>query len=93
MTHEEKAKVYGKVIARAWSDEGFKARLMADPVTVLTAEGVEFPAGMTVNVVENSATAYTLVLPPRPVDLADEDLDLVSGGFDLAAHSACAPMF
>ncbi|MFV3127224.1 NHLP leader peptide family RiPP precursor [Niveispirillum sp. KHB5.9] len=93
MTHDEKAAAYGRIVAKAWSDEGFKARLMADPMAVLTEEGMEMPAGLTVSVVENTATAYTLVLPARPVDLADEELDLVTGGFDLAAHSACAPLF
>ncbi|TWB15506.1 putative ribosomally synthesized peptide [Nitrospirillum amazonense] len=93
MTHEEKAKAYGRVVAKAWADDAFKARLLADPVTVLKGEGVDIPAGMAVTVAENTATACTLVLPARPADLSDEELDVVSGGFDLAAHSACAPMF
>ncbi|MDG3439615.1 NHLP leader peptide family RiPP precursor [Nitrospirillum amazonense] len=80
MLNEENAKVGGRIIAKAWTDEGFKARLLADPAAVLKAEGVEVPAGVTLNVVENSGTAYTLVLPARPTDLSDEDLDSTAAG-------------
>jgi hypothetical protein len=80
MLNEENAKVGGRIIAKAWADEAFKARLLADPAAVLKAEGVEVPAGVTLNVVENTAAAYTLVLPARPTDLSDEDLDATSGG-------------
>ncbi|MEA1648111.1 NHLP leader peptide family RiPP precursor [Nitrospirillum sp. BR 11164] len=80
MTNEETAKITGKVIAKAWADEGFKAKLLADPATVLKAEGLELPAGVTFKVIEDSAAVQTLVLPPRPADLSDEDLGAVSGG-------------
>ncbi|MEA1648115.1 NHLP leader peptide family RiPP precursor [Nitrospirillum sp. BR 11164] len=80
MLNEENAKVSGRIIAKAWTDAGFKARLLADPAAVLKAEGVEVPAGIALNVVENTAAAYTLVLPARPTDLSDEDLDTTAAG-------------
>ncbi len=37
----EERKDYAKIIAQAWVDEEFKARLLADPATVLKEHGIE----------------------------------------------------
>src|SRR4029078_12828965 len=39
---EEQAKKMGSVIAKCWSDDGFKKKLLADPAATLKAEGVKF---------------------------------------------------
>ena len=79
---QEQQKRVGRIIAKAWSDESFKKRLLTDPAPLLKAEGVELPAGMQVRVVENTSTVFHLVLPPRPAsgELSDEDLEKVAGG-------------
>ena len=77
---QDQGKAMGTVIAKAWTDEGFKARLLADPAAVLAAEGVQTPAGVTLKVVENTASLLNLVLPARPTELSDSDLDQVAGG-------------
>ena len=73
----------GRIIAKAWTDEAFKARLIADPVTTLRANGVAVPAGVTVTVVEDSATHRHLVLPPPAAEgeLSDEAVAGVAGGY------------
>ncbi len=72
---------YAKVVARAWSDEAFKAQLLSDPAAALKEVGVAVPEGVEVKVVENTATLFHLVLPPRPdEELSDEALDKVAGG-------------
>ena len=72
---------YGKVIARAWRDLAFKAKLLADPHGTLKDEGVPVPAGMTVTVVENTDTHVHFVLPSKPSqELSDEALEKVAGG-------------
>ena len=81
MTSDQQAQAYGKIIARAWADPAFKAKLIADPSAVLTAEGGTLPAGVSVKVVENTDTTFHFVLPAKPADLSDADLDDVSGGF------------
>ena len=43
---EEKSEKYAKLIAKAWSDGSFKKRLIADPKTVLLAEGISVPPGL-----------------------------------------------
>ncbi|MEA1648112.1 NHLP leader peptide family RiPP precursor [Nitrospirillum sp. BR 11164] len=80
MTNEETAKIAGKIIAKAWVDDAFKARLLADPAAVLTAEGIALPAGVTFKVVEDVAGVQTLVLPAKPTELSDADLGGVAGG-------------
>ena len=75
------ASAYGKVIARAWRDPSFKAKLIADPQSTLKQAGVSIPAGVTVQVVENTGTHFHFVLPAKPSGaLTDEALDKVAGG-------------
>ncbi len=71
----------GKVIARAWREPAFKAKLIADPRATLTEAGVSLPGGVTVKVVEDTDTHLHFVLPPKPIgQLSDEALDKVAAG-------------
>ena len=82
MADEEqgRAAIYGKIIAKAWRDPAFKAKLIADPQATLKQAGVPVPAGVTVKVVENTDTHFHLVLPPKPAGaLSDEALDKAAG--------------
>ena len=80
-TGRDNAAAYGKVVARAWRDPAFKAKLIADPQAVLAEAGMAVPAGVTVKVVENTATHLHFVLPPKPAGLlSDEALDQAAGG-------------
>jgi hypothetical protein len=65
----EERKEYAKIIAQAWVDEEFKAKLLADPATVLKENGIEIPEGMTVKVVEQKDNEIQIPLPPRPANL------------------------
>jgi len=71
-----------QLVARAWSDPAFKARLLANPAAVLRAEGVNLPAGVSVHVLENTGEVINLVLPlkPVPADLSEEELQAVTAG-------------
>jgi len=80
MDRAEMNKKMGQVIARAWSDADFKARLLADPAETLRAEGIEVPAGVKVKAVENTDEQFYLVIPQKPDDLSEEQLDQVAGG-------------
>jgi hypothetical protein len=72
---------YGKVIAKAWREPAFKAKLIADPRATLAEAGVSIPADVTVRVMEDTATYLHFVLPPKPTDqLSDEALDKVAAG-------------
>ena len=90
MTSEELAKGLTKVVAKAWADEAFKARLLADPAATLTAEGLPPPPGLTVNVAENTDEVFHVVLPNKPTDLSDAELDRVAGGAGNCCIPSCA---
>jgi hypothetical protein len=82
MTKEEQGKKMGQIIAKAWADEAFKQRLLADATAVLKEEGVPVPHGLTVKAVENSRKVFHLVIPPKAPEgqLDDEQLAQVAGG-------------
>jgi hypothetical protein len=77
---QEEARQWSQVVARAWSDEAFKQRLMAEPSAVLREAGIEVPAGRQVRVVEDTEQVVHLVVPQRPRDLSDEQFDQVAAG-------------
>jgi hypothetical protein len=77
----DKAAAYGKIIARAWREPAFKAKLIADPQAALKEAGVTVPVGVTVKVVENTDKHFHFVLPPKPAgEFSDEALDNLAGG-------------
>ena len=91
-TKQDNAAAYGKMVAKAWRDPAFKAKLLADPNAALKDAGIPVPAGVTVKVVENTDTHVHLVLPPKPTrELSDEALDRVAagGGWALSSVEMC----
>jgi hypothetical protein len=80
MDREKTNKKMGQVIAKAWSDAEFKTRLLANPAETLQSEGIEIPAGVKVNAVENTNERFWLVIPNKPDELSDEQLDNAAGG-------------
>jgi hypothetical protein len=82
MDREEFQKAYGKVVAKAWGDHDFKAKLLADPMTVLKEYGLAIPQDVEFRVVENTDKIVYLILPPEPAgQLSEEELERVAGGF------------
>ena len=79
---EERSRQMQQIIAKCWSDEAFKEKLVADPHATLVAEGVEIPEGVNINVLTNTADTLHLVIPAMPEDLelSDGELDGVAGG-------------
>ncbi len=75
---EEQGKKYAKLIAKAWSDEAFKERLLTDSRAVLEAEGISVPPGVDIKVVEQTDTQLFMVIPKKPLNdplvFADERL-------------------
>lgn len=68
-------KQWGMLVAKAWSDESLKRRLIDDPATVLREQGIEVPYDVELEVVEDTEQVRHLVLPPSPSgNLSDEEL-------------------
>jgi len=83
MTNDREAqgKKLGEVIKKAWNDEPFMQRLLADATPVLKEHGIQLPEGMKVKAVTNSEKLTHLVVPPKPLTkLSDQDLDGVAAG-------------
>ena len=75
--------VEAQLIAKAWADEAFVEELRTDPRAAVEKElGVPLPEGVTVEVHEEKPEhrVLHLVIPPKPVELSEEELDAVAGG-------------
>ena len=82
---------WSQLLAKTWSDDNFKQRLLQDPPSVLRECGIEVPPGVDVRVVENTDVRKStdkvmyVKLPPRPnagvTDLSEQELATVAGGF------------
>lgn len=61
-------KRWTRIVAKAWADDGFKARLLADPVAVLREEGSSIQDGVDVKIIEPKENEVVLILPTKPAD-------------------------
>ena len=70
-----------RILVKATEDDDFRARLIADPKSVVSAEaGMEIPEWYDIEIHEDTATATHLVLPPTG-ELTEADLAMASGGY------------
>ena len=81
---EHDQKLMGQIITKAWNDESFKRRLLADAGTVLREEGVDIPEGLQVRVVENTEKLINIVIPVKP-----RASDVSGGNFLYGQLSEC----
>ena len=81
--NQEFNKKYAEVIAKAWSDEGFKKKLLKNPNETLKEFGVSMAEGVTFHIHENASGTCHLILPKKPEgELSDQDIPkLIRGGF------------
>ena len=78
---DEHAKQYGQIVAKAWADDAFKERFLAEPAAVLQEHGIPVPPGVELRAVENTDKVVYLALPLPPSDeLSDEQLNQMAGG-------------
>lgn len=74
-----------EVFQRASCNTDYRQALIADPVGVLAAAGLEVPAGVTYQIVENTRECIHIVLPPLA---SDAEL----GGEPLEARATKSPL-
>ncbi len=56
-----------QIIEKAWADEDFKKKLIANPIAALKEVfGLDIPSNINVEVLEETADKYYLVLPQNP---------------------------
>jgi hypothetical protein len=64
--------MYQPVITKSYENEDFKAMLLADPSTLLEAEGYNIPDGQSITVVESSLEdEYVFYIPLDKLQLSD----------------------
>jgi hypothetical protein len=91
MDLQQQAQAYAdgftRVVTRAWTDDEFKVRLIAEPDEVLRENGIDLKPGTEVRVVENTDKVVHVGLPPRPKqdELSIEELEAVAGGGSTAS--------
>lgn len=66
--NSEISKKVGELVKKAWSDDGFKNKLLSDTKAVLKEHGITFPEHMTVKVFENTDNVSHFILPPKPAE-------------------------
>lgn len=63
--------------ARALDDDEYRRQLLADPKGVLQEAGLDIADGLNVEIHENTADTVHLVLPARPQDWSELDLEVI----------------
>ena len=88
-----------KLIIKAWENETFRKEFLANPRKVLAKEfGHEVPAGLNIDVVEETGNKICFILPRKPTTvtadgvLSDEALETIAGGLGIIYRSAM-PVF
>jgi hypothetical protein len=69
------------VTAKALADEDYKDELLADPVKVLTDEGLMIPDKVDVKIVQNTGDKIYLVLPsqmPQTIDFGEVNILIIA---------------
>ncbi|HEX5454136.1 MAG TPA: NHLP leader peptide family RiPP precursor [Stellaceae bacterium] len=74
-----------KIIARAWTDDEFRRKFVADPRGQFEAHlGTTLPDSLKMTVHEETPDSLHFVIPQKPPqnldELSDEDLERVAGG-------------
>lgn len=75
------SKAWAKIVAKAWTDEEFKAKLLKNPEKVLKEMGVNVPSGVKLELHEQKAKNIHLILPAKPQGaLSEQELKAAAGG-------------
>ncbi len=70
------------IVAKAWSDEQFKQKLMDNPNRTLSDAGVEVPTGVHFVIVENEPSRVHLVLPTNPGNTSVQPMSHLDSDYD-----------
>lgn len=75
--------IEASIVSRAWADDGFLAKLEANPAAALAEAGIPVPEGKTIRVIREEPETVVIALPPKPeatAEASDDELAAVAGG-------------
>jgi hypothetical protein len=79
-----------KIVARAWTEPDYKARLRADPKSAMSEMGLAIPDGVKLNVVEDNKDVWHFVLPEAPTVGTLSDMNVfASSGSSSCGKCSC----
>jgi hypothetical protein len=81
-----KKEIEESLIAKAWQDSSFKQELISNPRLAFQKEGITLPEGLNVNVLEENASNFYLVIPAPPIaegELSEAELESIAGGWKI----------
>lgn len=86
-TPMSRAELEAKIIARAWEDEEFHQKFLADPKAMFEDYmGTKLPDSLVITAHQEDADHLHFVIPAKPAvdldDLSDEDLERIAGGVE-----------
>lgn len=70
----QRAVAWRLVVARTWADKAFKDRLIQSPRDVLAEYGIQVPAGVTLEILQETEDKRFLVLPSRESEVTVMDV-------------------
>jgi len=81
-TEEKINQVIKDIKKKASEDETYRKLCLDKPnEAIKQISGMEVPEGVKINMIENKpGTAHTIVLPPEPGSIKDEEMDKIAGG-------------
>jgi len=78
---EENQDIWARIVAKCWSDESFKARLLANTIETLEEEGYNFRQKLVnfeIVLVEDKPNIKHWVIPARPDNLQPNADDIIT---------------
>ncbi|MFW6089671.1 MAG: NHLP leader peptide family RiPP precursor [Gemmatimonadota bacterium] len=90
----QRARLEGRLIARAWSDPGYMEALKSNPARMLARElGIEVPGDVRIRAVQETLRELYFVIPVNPNELSEKrisrrELEAVASG--IRFNTPCA---
>jgi hypothetical protein len=86
-TSMSRSELEAKIVARAWEDEDFHKKFLADPKAMFEDYmGSKLPESLVMTAHQEDADHLHFVIPAKPTvdldDLSDEDLERIAGGVE-----------
>ncbi len=80
---KDEQKLRDNLIARAWQEPAFKAKLLKNPRAALAEVGYKLPDNIKINIFEDKPNNFNFVIPLPPQDtreLSDQEIQKLAAG-------------